>query len=38
MGSSLVYYVTNLECCYSHYFQVLNIENLKNSLVTMLRR
>jgi hypothetical protein len=25
----LVYYVTNEECCYSRYFQVLNVGNLK---------
>jgi hypothetical protein len=25
----LVYYVINAECCYSRYFQVLNVVNLK---------
>jgi len=26
----LVYYVTNAECCYSYYLQVLNVVNLIN--------
>jgi hypothetical protein len=29
LGPRLVYYVTNGEYCYSRYFQVLNVVNLK---------
>jgi hypothetical protein len=34
----LVYYVTNGECCYYRYFQVLKVVNLKNGPPTKLRR
>jgi hypothetical protein len=34
-GPPLLYYVTNTECCYSCYLQVLNVVNFKNVLLKL---